>query len=88
MEIKIYGSNECPYCNKLKSYLSILRIKYDYIDVDLKENESEYFSVVKETNNTFIPVVKMGEKLYLPERDFNTIPEMVKKIFIFSKKGG
>ena len=85
-EVKVYGSNECPYCNSLKKYLKILRIKHDFIDIDLKENEEEYHKVSNELGHNFIPVIKIDDYFLSPEKDFETIAEAVKKIFIASKK--
>jgi glutaredoxin len=88
VKIKVYGSNDCKYCINLKKYLKILRIKHDFIDIDLKENEEEYHKVSNELGHNFIPVIKINDDFLSPERDFETISEAVKKIFIASKKGG
>jgi len=88
MEIKVYGSNDCKYCNSLKKYLKILRVKHDFIDIDLKENEEEYHKLSNELGHNYIPVIKVGDEYLSPEKEFNTIAEAVKIIFIKSKKGG
>lgn len=81
MEIKIYGSNECPYCNSLKKYLKILRVPFNYVDVDLQENEKEYLSVINKLGHYNIPVIKINDKFMSPEVEFESIPEAVKKVF-------
>lgn len=82
MEIKVYGSNECPYCNLLKRYLKMLKVPFIYVDVDQNENEKEYIEVINILNHTLIPVVKIDGEFMSPEKEFNTIAEAVKKIFI------
>lgn len=84
-EVKVYGSNECPYCNSLKKYLKILRIKFAYIDIDLKENEEEYHLLSNKIGNNYIPVVTIGDEILSPEKEFNSIPEAVKIIFSKTK---
>jgi len=87
MEIKIYGSNECPYCNKLKKYLKVLRVPFMYVDVDLEENEKEYFEVINTVGHQMIPVIKIDGNFMSPDKDFESIPEAVKKVFtIYSKQ--
>lgn len=86
MDIKIYGSNECPYCNSLKKYLKTLRIPFHYVDVDLNENEKEYFEVINTLGHNMIPVVKLDDKFMSPEREFSSIPEAVKIIFTEHQK--
>lgn len=86
MEIKIYGSNECPYCRRLKKYLKMLRIPFKYVDVDLTENEKEYLEVINTLNHNMIPVVKIDDKFMSPDVDFESIGEAVKKIFTIYRK--
>lgn len=87
MEIKIYGSNECPYCNSLKKYLKMLRIPFNYIDVDSEENEKEYLEIINIVGHNMIPVIKIGDQIMSPDKEFESIPEAVKKVFrIYSKR--
>lgn len=81
MEIKVYGSNECPHCKNLKRYLKILRIPFTYVDVDLTLNESEYSDVIKELKHNMIPVIKIDGRFMSPDVDFDSISGAVKQIF-------
>lgn len=85
-EVKIYGSDECPYCEKLKKYLKILRIDFKYINVDLDQNKGEYEKIVEKIGHTFIPTISIDGKMISPEEDFKTIPEAVKIIVLDLKK--
>lgn len=87
MEIKVYGSEECPYCRRLKKYLKILRIPFQYVDIDLEENEKEYIDVINKVNHNMIPVIKIDDKFMSPDEDFESIGDAVKKVFsIYRKK--
>ena len=81
MEIKIYGSEECPYCRKLKKYLKILRVPFHYVDIDLKENEKEYYEVVNKVGHIMIPLIKVDDDFMSPDKEFNSIGEAVKILF-------
>ena len=81
MEIKVYGSEECPYCRKLKKYLKILRVPFHYVDIDLKENEKEYYEVVNKVGHIMIPLIKVDDDFMSPDKEFNSIGEAVKILF-------
>lgn len=87
MEIKIYGSEECPYCKKLKKYLKILRVPYNYVDVDDEKNEKEYLDAINIVGHNMIPLVKIDESFLSPDKEFTSIPEAVKIIFEQYRKG-
>lgn len=86
MEIKVYGSNECPYCKSLKRYLKILRIPFHYVDVDESENEKEYIEVINHVGHNMIPVVKVDNEFMSPNKEFETIPDAVKILFAKYRK--
>ncbi|MGN0609907.1 MAG: glutaredoxin family protein [Oscillospiraceae bacterium] len=52
--LKIFSSDSCGYCRKLKAYLDEHRIMYDVIDVN--ESEENYRRLVKVSGQTGIPV--------------------------------
>lgn len=52
--LKIFSSDSCGYCRKLKAYLDEHRIMYDVIDVN--ESEENYRRLVKISGQTGIPV--------------------------------
>lgn len=81
MEIKVYGSEECPYCRKLKKYLKVLRIPFRYVDIDLNENEKEYLDAINTVGHQFIPLIKVDDTFMSPDKDFESIGEAVKILF-------
>ena len=52
--IKVFSSDNCGWCTKLKSYLDSKRIRYDVIDVN--ESRENYRRLVEVSGQTGIPV--------------------------------
>jgi glutaredoxin-like YruB-family protein len=58
--IKVYSSDNCGYCIKLKKYLDSRNISYETIDVD--ESEDNAYELIRLTNQSSIPVTLIGEQ--------------------------
>ncbi|MEZ3455036.1 MAG: NrdH-redoxin [Oscillospiraceae bacterium] len=52
--IKVFSSDSCGYCTKLKAYLDSRRVEYDVIDVS--ESRENYDKLVSVSGQTGIPV--------------------------------
>ena len=52
--IKIFSSDSCGFCTKLKSYLDSRKISYDVIDVT--ESQENYDKLIETSGQTGIPV--------------------------------
>lgn len=52
--IKIFSSDSCGYCTKLKAYLDSRRVRYDVIDVE--ESRENYDRLIEASGQTGIPV--------------------------------
>ncbi|MCM1330539.1 MAG: NrdH-redoxin [Ruminococcus sp.] len=52
--IKIFSSDSCGYCTKLKAYLDSRKVSYDVIDVS--ESRENYDRLVEVSGQTGIPV--------------------------------
>ncbi len=52
--IKVFSSDSCGYCTKLKAYLDSRRVEYDVIDVS--ESRENYDKLVRVSGQTGIPV--------------------------------
>ena len=52
--IKVFSSDSCGYCTKLKAYLDSKRVKYDVIDV--AESRENYDKLISVSGQTGIPV--------------------------------
>ncbi|MEG0129079.1 MAG: glutaredoxin domain-containing protein [Clostridium sp.] len=56
--VTVYTRKGCPWCIKLKSYLKNNNISYDEIDVG--ENLAAYDVLVKESNQSGVPVININ----------------------------
>lgn len=52
--IKVFSSDSCGYCTKLKAYLDSRRVEYDVIDVS--EYRENYDKLISISGQTGIPV--------------------------------
>ena len=52
--LKVFSSDNCGWCTKLKSYLDSKRIRYDVIDVN--ESGENYRRLIEVSGQTGIPV--------------------------------
>lgn len=52
--IKVFSSDSCGYCTKLKAYLDSRRVEYDVIDVS--ESRENYDRLISVSGQTGIPV--------------------------------
>ena len=61
MQIKIYTTLTCPWCNKLKEWLK--ENKYEFEELIITD-ESEYRdALLEKTGQIGIPVIEVGEKI-------------------------
>jgi len=73
--VRLYGFDECPYCQELKGLYDENGIEYTYVDVTLDENESECEKLFKITKDESVPVVLVNKTLLAPDSSFKTIEE-------------
>ena len=52
--IKVFSSDSCVYCTRLKAYLDSRKVSYDVIDVN--ESMENYDKLVEVSGQTGIPV--------------------------------
>ena len=52
--IKVFSSDSCGWCTKLKAYLDSKRVEYDVIDV--AESRENYDKLIEISGQTGIPV--------------------------------
>ena len=75
--IKIYTTENCKYCKKLKNMLDEEKITYDEVNVDLDENKTEYEKMAKITESDMVPLILIKKQALVPEVSFNSIDEAV-----------
>ncbi len=73
--VRLYGFNECPYCQELKGMYDENNIPYTYVDVTLEENEAECEKLFNLTNDESVPVVLVNKTILAPESSFKSITE-------------
>ena len=55
MNVKIYSTSACPYCNMAKQFLSSKGISYENVDVSSDPSKAE--EMVKLSGQTGVPVI-------------------------------
>ncbi len=80
MEIRIYTSNTCAFCEKVKSALKEAEIDFTEVDINVDENKKEWLTVTRLTTANVTPQVKISGDHWLPHRDFTTPEDLVKRI--------
>lgn len=58
--IKVYSSDSCGYCQKLKVYLDSRNINYTIIDVNASEDNA--YELIRLTGQSAIPVTIIGDE--------------------------
>lgn len=59
--IRIYGKQNCSYCEKTKTYLDALEQEYEYIDIT-HWDQSRKEELKKMYNITTVPVILINDK--------------------------
>ena len=65
--VKLYGYEDCPYCQELKEYYEKNDIVFEYVDVDLEENKAE-FKKIMEIGKTEISFKSIEEAFKLTKK--------------------
>ncbi|NLD05043.1 MAG: NrdH-redoxin [Synergistaceae bacterium] len=76
MEVKVFSTNTCPWCNKAKEYLSSLNVEYD--EKIVTGDKVAAMELVKKTRQMGVPVIQIGEK-YIVGFDKVKIDETLKE---------
>jgi glutaredoxin 3 len=76
MEVKVYSTNTCPWCDKAKEYLSSINVAYETVNV--AADKAAAMELVKKTKQMGVPVIQVGEK-YIVGFDKNGINDALKE---------
>ncbi|OUO91600.1 glutaredoxin domain-containing protein [Cloacibacillus sp. An23] len=60
MEVKVYSTPSCPWCVRVKEYLSGLGVPYT--NVNIAEDRASAMELVKKTKQIGVPVTFIGDK--------------------------
>lgn len=69
--LKVFSSDSCVYCRRLKAYLDEKRVEYDVIDVN--ESEDNYRRLISVSGQTSIPVTLADSGKYVVGFDIDAI---------------
>jgi|LakMenEpi03Aug12_release.lakeMendotaPanAssembly.Ray.scaffolds.fasta_scaffold485444_2 glutaredoxin len=73
--VRLYGFKGCPYCDELKDMYDKNNIDYTFVDVTLKENDTETEKVFKIANEESVPIILVKKTILAPEKSFKSIEE-------------
>jgi glutaredoxin-like YruB-family protein len=73
LKVKVYSTQTCPWCYKLKDWLKENKIKFEDIDVS-KDNKAAQ-EMIKKSGQMGVPVTEIGNEIIM---GFNV--EKLKKI--------
>ncbi|GAB6168115.1 glutaredoxin family protein [Clostridium carnis] len=59
--VKVYTTNSCPWCTKVKTYLSKNKVQYEEVNVGL--DRSAAFEMVKKSGQMGVPVIDINGKI-------------------------
>ena len=60
MEVKVYSTPSCPWCVRVKEYLTGLGVAYT--NVDITTDKALAMELVKKTKQIGVPVTFIGDK--------------------------
>tara|TARA_R110001632_G_scaffold56589_3_gene138514 strand:+ start:49 stop:312 length:264 start_codon:yes stop_codon:yes gene_type:complete len=73
--VRLYGYDECPYCQELKNLYEKNNIDFTYIDVEDSENKEEFERIMKIGKSDSVPIILVNKTILAPENSFKTINE-------------
>lgn len=76
-DIKVYSTETCPWCVRLKEYLKSKKVKFQEIDVS--ENEEAANEMVEKSGQMGVPQIEINGKIIVGF-DKEAIDEELKKL--------
>lgn len=61
MNIKVYSTETCPYCHKLKDFLNAHKIEFS--DVDVSSNPQAVEELIKKSGQMGVPVADIDGEI-------------------------
>ncbi len=61
MEVKVYSTPTCPYCEALKFFLEEHQIPFTEVDITANDKNKE--EIVKKTGKMEVPVIEINGKI-------------------------
>jgi glutaredoxin len=73
--VRLYGYDECPYCQELKKLYEKSNIEFTYIDIEDSENKKEFEKIMEIGKTDSVPIILVNKTILAPENSFKTINE-------------
>ncbi len=73
--VRLYGYDDCPYCQELKELYEKNNIEFTYIDVENPKYKEEFKKVMEIGKTDSVPIVLVNKTILAPENSFKTINE-------------
>lgn len=73
--VRLYGYDDCPYCQELKELYEKNNIEFTYIDVENPKFKEEFEKVMEIGKTDSVPIVLVNKTILAPENSFKTINE-------------
>ena len=73
--VRLYGFEECPYCQELKELYENNNINFTYVDIDLDKNKEETKKIMEIGKSDSVPIVLVNKTILSPDNSFKTIKE-------------
>lgn len=61
MAIKVYSTQTCPWCHRLKEYLQSKGVQFE--DIDVSDNEDAAQEMIERSGQMGVPVADMNGKI-------------------------
>ena len=74
-KVRVYGFEECPFCEELKKMYDDNHISYHYVDINDEKNDKEVNKIMELGKSESVPIILVNKTILSPENSFNTIKE-------------
>jgi len=75
MKVKVYSTPTCPWCHKVKEWLTEHKIEFEEIDVSIDMDSAK--EMVEKTGQMGVPVIEIDGK-YVLGFDVNKLKQLLK----------
>lgn len=75
MTVKVYSTERCSWCVKVKEYLSSLKVSYEEVNIGVDREAAK--DLVKKTRQMGVPVTQIGDN-YIVGYDPDAISSALK----------
>lgn len=74
-KVRVYGFDNCPYCEELLKLYDENGVNYDYVDINLEKFKEEVRIVMERGETDKVPIILVNKKILAPDKSFKTIRE-------------